>query len=179
MVDRRCAITKVVRPAIRLASAFCTNISDSASSSEVASSENQDRRVLQNSPRNGDTLPLAAAEPRAALADDGVVAQRQFGDEIVRQRSLRGGDHRSLGTSGQAVADIVPNGIVKRMFSCVTMAICSRSERSVTSRMSVPSTRIAPEVTLMKAREQIYERGLARAAGTDEGDHFALARAQS
>src|SRR5438094_575173 len=38
MVARRCAMTKVVRPTMRLASAFCTNISDSASNSEVASS---------------------------------------------------------------------------------------------------------------------------------------------
>src|SRR6267378_2273505 len=38
IVASRCAITKVVRPTIRLASAFCTNISDSASSSDVASS---------------------------------------------------------------------------------------------------------------------------------------------
>src|SRR5260221_1823338 len=38
IVARRCAITNVVLPTIKLASAFCTNISDSASSSEVASS---------------------------------------------------------------------------------------------------------------------------------------------
>ena len=37
-VVRRCAITSVVRPRIRLASACCTSRSDSASSAEVASS---------------------------------------------------------------------------------------------------------------------------------------------
>src|SRR5580698_9615694 len=37
-VAKRCAMTKVVRPTIKLARAFCTYISDSASSSEVASS---------------------------------------------------------------------------------------------------------------------------------------------
>ena len=39
---------------------------------------------------------------------------------------------------------------LNRMVSCVTMAICSRSERSVASRTSTPSMRSAPPVTSWK-----------------------------
>ena len=36
--------------------------------------ENEDRRIDEQRARDGETLPLAAGEPRAALAEDGVVA---------------------------------------------------------------------------------------------------------
>ena len=45
--------------------------------------EQQDRRILQDGPRNGDALALAAGQPGAALAEEGVVALRQFRDELV------------------------------------------------------------------------------------------------
>ena len=72
---QRCAITKVVRPTIRLARAFCTYISDSASSSDVASSRMRMGESFKYGTRDGNSLPLAAAQTRAALADDGVVLQ--------------------------------------------------------------------------------------------------------
>ena len=39
--------------------------------------EQQDRRILEDGARDGDALLLAAREPRAALAEEGVVAFRQ------------------------------------------------------------------------------------------------------
>ena len=41
--------------------------------------EDEDRRVLEQRPRDGDALLLAAGEPVAAFAHDGVVAVRQAG----------------------------------------------------------------------------------------------------
>src|SRR5439155_23432943 len=45
--------------------------------------ENQDARVRQNRARDGDALPLAARQPHAALADDGVVLFFERLDEFV------------------------------------------------------------------------------------------------
>ncbi len=62
----------------------------------------QDRRVAQK--RAGDRQPLAlpAGELRAALAGVGVVALRQRGDEVVRQRQL--GRPLDLGVAGVGLA---------------------------------------------------------------------------
>ena len=51
--------------------------------------EQQDRRVLQERAGDGDPLALAAGEPRAGLADPGVVALGQGQDEVVRPRPAR------------------------------------------------------------------------------------------
>ena len=45
--------------------------------------EDQDRRVLEEHARDRQALLLAARELDAALADDGVEAVRQGGDEVV------------------------------------------------------------------------------------------------
>ena len=45
--------------------------------------QHQDARVLEDHAGQGDALLLAAAQAVAALADDGVVAVGQLGDEVV------------------------------------------------------------------------------------------------
>ena len=52
--------------------------------------ENQDRRVLQDRPGDGDPLAFAAGEPGAAFADDGIETLRQIVDEIEGMGRLRG-----------------------------------------------------------------------------------------
>ena len=52
--------------------------------------EQQDRRVLQNRARDGDSLALAAGKLRALLADVGLVAGGELQDEIVGVRLARG-----------------------------------------------------------------------------------------
>src|SRR5690349_16130411 len=44
--------------------------------------ENKDRRVFQNSPRDGDPLALPAAEPRSALSNHSIVPIWKRKDEI-------------------------------------------------------------------------------------------------
>ena len=44
--------------------------------------ENEDLRFFQHGPGDGDALALAVGQEDAALADHGLVLQRQFGDEI-------------------------------------------------------------------------------------------------
>src|SRR3546814_9254143 len=60
--------------------------------------EHQDRRVLEDHPRDGDALALAAGKLHAALADEGVVAApaaqvAQLGDEARRLGQLGGALH--------------------------------------------------------------------------------------
>ena len=45
--------------------------------------EDEDARVVEEGPGQGDPLALAAREREAPLADDGVVALREVLDELV------------------------------------------------------------------------------------------------
>jgi hypothetical protein len=58
--------------------------------------QQQEARLRQQHARDGDALPLAAAELRAALADVRVVAARQRAHERVRVRRLGRLHHRRL-----------------------------------------------------------------------------------
>ena len=51
--------------------------------------ENQDRRIANDRPGNGDALALTAREGGAALADHGVVAVGHLFDEFMRDHGAR------------------------------------------------------------------------------------------
>ena len=79
---------KVVRP--RITSCSARRILNSVSTSTLLRGvvEDEDARVHDERPRDGDALALAAAEREAALADDGVVALGEGFDELVGLRGL-------------------------------------------------------------------------------------------
>ena len=106
-VDRRWAIMKVVRPAIRRSSASRITASVLRVDRGGRLVEDQDRRVLEERARDADALPLAAGQLRAALAQLGVVARGQLADEVVRVRRLGGRDDLVHGRVEPAVADVV------------------------------------------------------------------------
>src|ERR1700733_206049 len=54
--------------------------------------EQNDRRVLDQSARNGDALPLAARKLHSMFADRRIVSGREAEDEVVRVGSFCGGD---------------------------------------------------------------------------------------
>ena len=68
--------------------------------------EQQDRRVLQEGAGDGDPLALAAGEARARLADQGVVAVRQGGDEVVGGGGAGGGLDLGRGRARPGVGDV-------------------------------------------------------------------------
>ena len=86
IVDSRWAITNAVRPAssLRSAPSICRSVRDVHGRRGLV--EDQDPRVGQQRPREGDELPLAEREPEAALAELGVVAVGQPLDERRRHR---------------------------------------------------------------------------------------------
>src|SRR6059058_4715400 len=89
-VARRCAITSTVRCAIRRSIASCTRRSDSVSRA------------------------LVAGEPRAALAQQGVVGLRELGDELVRVRGAGGAAYLLEREVATAVRDVRIHRVVEQ-----------------------------------------------------------------
>ena len=71
--------------------------------------EDQDARVDREGARDRDSLPLAARERDAALADHRVVALGQALDELVRLREPRDALDLGVGQLRQAERDVVPH----------------------------------------------------------------------
>jgi hypothetical protein len=69
--------------------------------------QNQDGRVLQKYPGNGDALLLSAGQLDAALAHIGVVAVLQRKDELFRARQTGGGFDLLPGSAGLAIGDVL------------------------------------------------------------------------
>src|ERR1700722_18217575 len=101
MVERRWAMTKTVRPVMRLFSALCTSISDSESSSEVASSRirigasfRSARAMARRCRENFVFRHVGAAV--AEIVPDGVVKQNRFlrdDGHLLAQRTQRDSPH--------------------------------------------------------------------------------------
>ena len=83
MVDRRCAITSVVRSGIRWFERVLHQPLGFVVERGRGLVEDQDRRVLQHRARDRDALALAAGQQRAVLADRRVHALRQAVDEFA------------------------------------------------------------------------------------------------
>ena len=77
--------------------------------------EQDDRRVLDQRPRDGDALALAAGELQAVLADLRVVAGREAHDEIVRMGGLGGGDDLRFAGAELAERDVVADGAAEQV----------------------------------------------------------------
>ena len=77
--------------------------------------EDEDRRIGEQRARDRQALALTAGEPRAALAEDGVVAVGQLADEAVRVRGARRRLDLRVGEPiGRAVGDVVSHRVVEQ-----------------------------------------------------------------
>ena len=139
---RSCEMTSVVRSRIRSPSE-AAQLGVEARGRLV---EHEHRRVGQQRAGDRDPLALAAGQPAAALAELGVVAVRQRGDELVRV----GGARRRLDlgrrlASGRAVARCCRARCrAARASPAAAAPRCARSEASSSSRRSCPSSRTTP-----------------------------------
>ena len=88
-VDRRWAMTSVVRPSRDALQRVLDLALGEAVERRGRLVEHQDRRPLQDRAGDGDALLLAARQFEPALADLRVVAHRQRADEAVDLRALR------------------------------------------------------------------------------------------
>src|SRR3954468_784995 len=108
--------------------------------------EDQDPRIRQECPRDGDALPLPTRERQPALADDRRVSLGKPLDEGVRLRAPGGGLDVSSNASGLAYAMFSAIVAENRKLSSATKAICERSDLTSTARRAAPSTRTDPRL---------------------------------
>ena len=109
--------------------------------------EQQHGGVFEDGAGDGDSLPLAAREVDAALAEFRVVALRQRFDEQIGGGAAGGGLDFGARRAGPAVGDVVGDVAPNTNGSCGTSAISPRKACGETSRTSTPSNVTAPEVT--------------------------------
>src|SRR5579883_189050 len=76
--------------------------------------ENEDARIGDERAGDRNALTLSAGEAAAALADDRVVALRQFEDELMRAGELRRGDHTLDRHAGIGKRDVLPDRAVEQ-----------------------------------------------------------------
>ena len=76
--------------------------------------QHDDRRVLDNSPRNSNPLALTAREMDAFGADHRVIPVGQFGDELVALRCFRRRNHLFLAGRRIAHTDIIQDALLEQ-----------------------------------------------------------------
>ena len=111
--------------------------------------EHQDRRVLEDHPRDRDALPLPARELDPALAHMRVVAGARLQSCKSTMKSCacalaRGRLDRRMRRLRPAVADVVAIERCSSEVSCVTMPICGAQAFLCDRAMSWPSMRMRP-----------------------------------
>ena len=102
-----------VRPCIRRPNASRIASSELGIERGCGFVEQKQRRVLEERPRDGDALALAAGEPHAAVADQRAHAVRQILDEVAARRESRV-EHLLIRGVGSAVADVLHDRAVEQ-----------------------------------------------------------------
>ena len=106
------------------------------------------RCIAEQRARERDALTLAAREPQAPFAHQGVVSVGKALDEIVDTRRRRlAASISSNEASGRAYATFSAIEVENKTGSWSTMENCRRRSATRKSRMSTPSRRIAPFCT--------------------------------
>lgn len=131
--------------------------------------QNDDGRVLQDSPCNGDALLLAAGQGAAALAHHGVVAVRQLHDEVVAAGFLCRRDHLVLRGVRSAEQDVGADGVMEQIH--VLEHHGDVGEQAVAGELPevVAAHGDAAGLGVVKPRQQAAYGGLAAAGGADDG----------
>ena len=132
--------------------------------------QQQNRRILENRPRDRDALPLPAGELDAALAHHGVVAMIELDDELVRM----GPPRRQLDFLISRARPAVPDVLEKTAMKQVRVL---RDERygSPEALLSDLTNVLAVDadgafVHIVHAQQQAHEGGFAGAARPHEAD---------
>ena len=77
--------------------------------------QNDDRRILEHGPGDGEPLAFSAGDRGAALTDDGIVAVRQGRDKVMAPGRLCRGHHLLMGGVRLAELDVVLNAVVEQV----------------------------------------------------------------
>ena len=130
--------------------------------------EDQDRRVLEQRPRDGEALALAAGDLGAHLADRRLVAVRQAVDPGLEIRAPRRLVDLGLGRVRLAHADVVADGGVEDVVALGhdRHEVPQLLERQFRDRPAADAN-VAPGC-VPEAQQQVHDRRLAGAAGADQ-----------
>ena len=174
IVDRRWAITKLVRCDRRAAIAFWISTSVRVSTELVASSRIRIVGSARNAAGDREQLLLAGADVAALVVDDRVVAVGQRVDETVDVRRPCRLEDLLVGGVEVAEGDVLPDGAaeqprVLQHHADVRAQLAARASGRCRCRRVV----IAPAVEFVEAHDQVDERGLAGAGRADDGDGLA------
>ena len=113
----------------------------------MASSSTTMSGALRMQPGQRHPLLLAAREPVAPLADDGVEAVGQLADQMPDLRLGQGVEDLGSLASGRAYMRLARSVSWKRWGSWVTTPTASRTDAMVACRTSMPLRRTDPAVT--------------------------------
>ena len=173
MVDRRWAMTKLVRSFISSAMACWMSTSVRVSTELVASSRIRMSRVGQERAGDGEQLLLALRDVGGVVVDHGVVALGQGADEVVHAGGARGGADLVLGRALAPVGDVLADGAAEqpRVLQHHAEQAAQVAARHVLRVHAVHDD--APAVDLVEAQQQVDQRGLAGAGGPDDGHGLA------
>ena len=132
--------------------------------------EYHDGRVGHGGAGDGEQLALALGEVRSVPGQQGVVALRQAGDEIVSARELRRGDALFVRSIQAAVADVLHDRAREKIRILQDDAqraaqVAFAYLRNVYAVIAYFAVR-----NVVEAVEQVRDGGLARARSADEGD---------
>ena len=102
--------------------------------------------LLEQQPRDRQSLLLAAGQTMASVADDCVEALRQAPDQIADPRRVAGGQDLVLGRVGTRVAQVRPDGVVEHVGVLGDHSDAACNDSCVTSRRSWPAIETLPSV---------------------------------
>ena len=135
--------------------------------------QQQDRRILQHGPGDGNALTLAARQLDPARADLSVVALGKSQDEVVCP-SVPG---RSLDLLGAlvrlTVGDVRPDAVVEQHDVLAHQGDLAADAGQVHVAQGLSVDRHAAGGRVVEARDQVQDRGLARAGGANQRDRLA------
>ena len=135
--------------------------------------QNQRRAVGQNGTGDGHELALTLRQVSALLVDHKVVAAGERMDKVVAACGTCSGFDLGIARIGASVADVLADGAVKQP------GILQHHGKLAAQRRAVPVAHVdaldaqRTAVHIVEALQQLDERGLAGAGGTDDGDGLA------
>ncbi len=135
--------------------------------------ENEDRRIRQQRARHADALLLAHAQLHAALAHARTVALGHLRDEIMAVGGLGGGGDFVFRGTQFAVLDILADGAVEEKCFLTDHRDMTAQRFECDGRSVLPVDGDAAPVEFIKRRQQVHQRGFARASGADQRNHLA------
>ncbi len=131
--------------------------------------QQQDGRILQKDPGDGQALLLPAGQLHPPLAHMGVIALRQRHDKLMGARLLGGLLHLLQGGAGLAVNDVVKDGAGEQVDLLLHGADGAPEAFQGKVPHIMPVYHDLPAGHIIKAGNQVAQRGFAGAAGPHQG----------